>query len=140
MDILERRLKGTMNLALAACFIATIVIGILVLSYIGYDCILETLRSEGEILYVMILASATINTGVIVLIVTMIYTSYSPIKDLIKEGLRLIKSSRISKSKEIVPYVVEPEVVEEDPNILFNKVIYSQTQELLSILKKGYPF
>ena len=103
MDILERRLKGIMNLALAACFIATIVIGILVLSYIGYDCILETLRSEGEILYIMILASAIINTEIIILIITMIYTSYSPIKDLVKEGLRLIKSSKISKSKEIVP-------------------------------------
>lgn len=137
---MERRLKGIMDLAFAVSFIAAIVIGILALGYIGYDCILETLQSKGKKLYIMILASATINVGVIAIIITMLCAGYSPIKDLIREGLRLIKSSKISKSKEIAPYVIEPEVLEDDPNILLSKVIYSQTQELLSALKKGCPF
>ena len=59
---------------------------------------------------------------------------------MIKDGIEEIRSSRISKSKEIVPYVVEPEVLEDDPNILLSKTIRNQTEKLISMLKKGYPF
>ena len=88
----------------------------------------------------MIMACMTILPGCVMLGIMTVHMWFNPIREMIKDGMEEIRSSRISKSKEIVPYVVEPEIVETDPNILMSNLIHRQTQELISLLKNRYPF
>ena len=140
MDMTAKRIHGTFQILFAFCFLLVLIASLMMLGYFGYDVVQETLRSRGDKLYVMIMACMTILPGCVMLGIITVHMWFNPIREMIKDGMEEIRSSRISKSKEIVPYVVEPEVLEDDPNILLNKTIYNQTQELLSILKKEYPF
>ena len=138
--MMAKRIHGTFQILYAFCFLLVLIASLMMLGYLGYDVVQETLRSKGDKLYVMIMACMTILPGCVMLGIITVYMWFKPIREMIKDGMEEIRSSRISKSKEIVPYVVEPEVLEDDPNILLSKTIYSQTQELISALKKGYPF
>ena len=140
MDMMNKRMHGIFQILFAYCFLLVLIASLMMLGYLGYEIIQETLRCEGDKLYLMIMACMTILPGCVMLGIMTVHMWFNPIREMIKDGMEEIRSSRISKSKEIVPYVVEPEVLEDDPNILLSKAIYSQTQELLSILKKGYPF
>ena len=140
MDMMAKRIHGTFQILYAFCFLLVLIASLMMLGYFGYDVVQETLRSKGDKLYIMIMACMTILPGCVMLGIMTVHMWFNPIREMIKDGMEEIRSSRISKSKEIAPYVIEPEVLEDDPNILLSKVIYSQTQELLSALKKGYPF
>ena len=140
MDMMAKRIHGTFQILYAFCFLLVLIASLMMLGYLGYDVVQETLRSKGDKLYVMIMACMTILPGCVMLGIITVYMWFKPIREMIRDGMEEIRSSRISKSKEIVPYVVEPEVLEDDPNILLSKTLYSQTQELISALKKGYPF
>ena len=140
MDMMTKRIHGTFQILYAFCFLLVLIAFLMMLGYLGYDVVQETLRSKGDKLYVMIMACMTILPGCIMLGIITVHMWFNPIREMIRDGMEEIRSSRISKSKEIVPYVVEPEVLEDDPNILLSKTLYSQTQELISALKKGYPF
>ena len=138
--MMDKRIHGTFQILFAFCFLLVLIASLMMLGYFGYDVVQETLRSKGDKLYVMLMACMTILPGCVMLGIITVHTWFNPIREMIKDGIEEIRSSRISKSKEIVPYVVEPEVLEDDPNILLSKTIRNQTEELISILKKGYPF
>ena len=140
MDMTAKRIHGTFQVLYAFCFLLVLIASLMMLGYLGYDVVQETLRSKGDKLYVMIMACMTILPGCVMLGIITVHMWFKPIREMIRDSIEEIRSSRISKSKEIVPYIVEPEVLEDDPNILLSKTIYSQTQELISALKKGYPF
>ena len=140
MDMMAKRIKGTSQIVFACCFLTVLIASLMMLGYLGYEVVQETLRCEGSKLYLMIMACMTILPGCIMLSIMTMHMWLNPIREMIKDGMEEIRSSRISKSKEIAPYVIEPEVLETDPNILLSKALHSQTQELVSILKKGYPF
>jgi hypothetical protein len=140
MDMMDKRIHGTFQIVFACCFLLVLIASLMMLGYLGYETVQETLGCKGDKLYLMIMACMTILPGCIMLSIITVRMWFNPIKEMISDGMEEIRNSRISKSKEIVPYVIEPEVLEDDPNILLSKAIYSQTQELLSALKKGYPF
>lgn len=138
--MMDKRIHGTFQIVFACCFLLVLIASLMMLGYLGYETVQETLGCKGDKLYLMIMACMTILPGCIMLSIITVRMWFNPIKEMISDGMEEIRNSRISKSKEIVPYVIEPEVLEDDPNILLSKAIYSQTQELLSALKKGYPF
>ena len=140
MDMMAKRINGTFQILFSFCFLLVLIASLMMLGYFGYDVVQETLRSRGDKLYVMIMACMTILPGCIMLGIITVHMWFKPIREMIKDGIEEIRSSRISKSKEIVPYVVEPEIVETDPNILMSNLIHRQTQELISLLKNRYPF
>ena len=140
MDTMAKRIRGTSQIVFACCFLTVLIASIMMLGYLGYETVQETLKCEGDKLYIMIMACMAILPGCVMLGIITVRMWFNPIKEMISDGMEEIRSSRISKSKEIVPYVIEPEVLEMDPNILLSKAIHSQTEELISILKKGYPF
>lgn len=140
MDMTAKRIHGTFQILFAFCFLLVLIASLMMLGYFGYDVVQETLRSKGNKLYVMLMACMTILPGCVMLGIITVHMWFNPIREMIKDGIEEIRSSRISKSKEIVPYIVEPEVLEDDPNILLSKTIHRQTEELISMLKKGYPF
>ena len=140
MDMMAKRIHGISQVVFSYCFLLVLIASIMMLGYFGYEIVQETLKCEGDELYIMIVACMTILPGCVMLGIITVHMWFNPIKEMIKDGMEEVRSSRISKLKEIVPYVIEPEVLEDDPNILLNKAIYSQTQELLSALKKGCPF
>lgn len=140
MDMMDKKIHGIFQILYAYCFLLVLIASLMMLGYFGYELVQETLKCEGNKLYLMIMACMTILPGCVMIGIITVHMWFNPIREMIKDGMEEIRSSRISKSKEIVPYVVEPEVLEDDPNILLSKAVYSQTQELLSILKKGYPF
>ena len=140
MDMMDKKMHGISQILFACCFLLVLIASLMMLGYLGYETVQETLRCEGNELYIMIVACMTILPGCVMLSIITVHMWFNPIKEMIKDGMEEIRSSRISKSKEIAPYVIEPEVLEDDPNILLSKTIYSQTQELLSALKKGCLF
>ena len=140
MDTMAKRIRGTSQIVFACCFLTVLIASIMMLGYFGYETVQETLKCKGDKLYIMIMACMAILPGCVMLSIITVRMWFNPIKEMINDGMEEIRSSRISKSKEIVPYVIEPEVLEMDPNILLSKAIHSQTEELISILKKGYPF
>lgn len=140
MDMTAKRIHGTFQILFAFCFLLVLIASLMMLGYLSYEVVKETLECKGDKLYLMIMACLTILPGCVMLGIMTVHMWLNPIREMIKDGMEEIRSSRISKSKEIAPYVIEPEVLENDPNILLSKAIYSQTQELISILKKGYPF
>ena len=140
MDMMDKRIHGTFQIVFACCFLLVLIASLMMLGYLGYEIVQETLGCKGDKLYLMIMACMTILPGCVMLGIITVRMWFNPIKEMINDGMEEIRSSRISKSKEIVPYVIEPEVLEMDPNILLSKAIHSQTEELISILKKGYRF
>ena len=140
MDMMTKRIRGTSQIVFACCFLLVLIASLMMLGYLGYEVVQETLSCNKDKLYLMIMACMAVLPGCVMLSIIIVHMWFNPIKEMIKDGMEEIKSSIMSKSKEIVPYVIEPEILEMDPNILLSKAIYSQTQELLSALKKGYPF